>query len=122
MKEVFSVFNIAMAVLSILSVITVRFIIPILQEKGYATKMNNAFTIIDKAVKSAEQIYNQSGQGDLRKQYVIDFLKSKNIKMTDEELNTFIEASVLEMNNFKKELKAQPIVNVVNKEIVKPTE
>ncbi len=49
-------------------------------------------------------IYKEKGQGKLKKEYVIDFLTSKGIRLTIQELDTLIEAAVLELNIAKEKL------------------
>ena len=71
--------------------------------------------MVDIAVKAAEQIYNQNGQGDLKKKYVLQYLKDKGVKISEEDLNNMLESSVFEINKWKEELKNKPVVNVVNK-------
>ncbi len=43
-------------------------------------------------------IYKEAGQGKLKKEYVIDFLTSKGISITMQELDVLIEAAVKELN------------------------
>lgn len=110
-------------VLSILSILVSGVLIPILKQKYGQQKINNTLDIVKIAVNAAEQIYSKRGQGDLKKEYVIQYLKDKGIKIKDDELNIMIEACVLELNKWKKEVEAQPVVNVLNTEkIVKPGE
>ena len=49
------------------------------------------------ACAAAEQLYHTDVIQD-RKQYVIDFLVKKNLKVNPDELNKMIEAAVLEIN------------------------
>lgn len=59
--------NIFYVVLSIVSVIVTGVIIPLLKQKYGHDKVMNAMELVTIAVRAAEQIYNQSGQGDLKK-------------------------------------------------------
>lgn len=108
-------------VLSIISVLTTGVVIPLLKQKYGKEKINNALEIVKIAVNAAEQIYSKRGQGSLKKEYVIQYLKDHGIKIKDDELDAMIEACVLELNKWKKEVEAQPVVNVLNTErVVKP--
>lgn len=118
MKDI-SVVNILYVVLSIVSVIVTGVVVPLIKKKWKQQDINNAMEMVEIAVKAAEQIYRQSGQGNLKKQYVKEFLKDHKIKISEDELNNMIEATVLELNKWKQELKAQPVVNVINTEEVK---
>lgn len=53
------------------------------------------------AVQAAEQLFNQPGMGEKKKQYVLNFLSDKGIKMTMEQLDALIEAAVQELNKGK---------------------
>ncbi|SUB74361.1 phage holin, LLH family [Peptoniphilus indolicus] len=115
MKDVLTITNIFYVILSCLSILIVKIIIPLLKQKYGKEKINNALEVVKIAVNAAEQIYNKRGQGDLKKEYVIQYLKDKGIKIKDDELDAMIEACVLELNKWKKEVEAQPIINVVSK-------
>lgn len=115
MKDVLTITNIFYVILSCLSILVVKIIIPLLQQKYSKEKIDNTMKIVDILVKSAEQIYNQSGQGDLRKKYVLEKLKEQGISISEVELDNMIEASVLEINKWKKELKKESVINVINK-------
>lgn len=110
-------------VLSIISILVTGVVIPLLKQKYGKEKINNALEVVKIAVNAAEQIYSKRGQGDLKKEYVIQNLKEKGIKISEDELDMMIEACVLELNKWEKEVEAQPVVNVLNTEkIVKPEE
>lgn len=84
--------NIFYVVLSVVSILITGALIPYLKSKGLQ-------------VKAAEQIYKKSGQGQLKKQYVLMRLNEQGIKISKKELGDMIEASVLELNRWKEELK-----------------
>ena len=84
--------NIFYVVLSVVSILITGVLIPYLKSKGLQ-------------VKAAEQIYKKSGQGQLKKQYVLMRLNEQGIKISKKELGDMIEASVLELNRWKEELK-----------------
>lgn len=96
--------NICYVVLSIVSVLVTGVLIPLLKHKGLQAKAINIVEAVDIAVKAAEQIYRKQGQGHLKKQYVLQRLRDQGIKIDEKELDDIIEASVLELNNWKKEL------------------
>ena len=49
-------------------------------------------------VAAAEQIYVRQGRGDEKKQYVLEFLKSKGFDLNEESVNNAIEAAVKQLN------------------------
>ena len=64
------------------------------------------------AVNAAEQLYKKSGQGHLKKEYVIKYLKDKGINVSDKDLNIMIESAVLELNRWKQEIEIQEEIKV----------
>ena len=97
--------NIFYVILSIVSVLITGVLIPLLKQKYGKEKVTSVLEAVDIAVKAAEQIYKKSGQGQLKKQYVLMRLNEQGIKISEKELDDMIEASVLELNRWKEELK-----------------
>lgn len=110
--------NIFYVILSIVSVLITGVLVPLLKQKYGRDKITNVMDAVDLAVKAAEQIYNKTGQGHLKKQYVLMRLNEQGIKISEKELDDMIEASVLELNRWKEEVKT-PVVNVINTEKLK---
>lgn len=102
-------------ILSLVSIVITGIVIPLLKQKYDKNKIDSTIETIDTLVKAAEQIYSQSGQGDLRRKYVLDRLKEMGISINESELKDIREASVLEINRWKKELKKESTINVINK-------
>lgn len=98
--------NIFYVVLSIISVLITGVLIPYLRQRGLQTKAINIINAVETAVKAAEQIYSDSNQGNLKKEYVLRRLQEQGIKLSEKELDDMIEASVLELNRWKEEIKA----------------
>lgn len=80
-------------VIPLLCTILTVYIIPLLKQK----KLYDAVII---AVNAAEQIYNQSGMGKEKFEYVKDWIKSK-FHISDEDLKNIIESAVYELNKSK---------------------
>lgn len=91
-------------ILSIISIIITGVLIPLIKSKVSKDKIDKAMTITAIAVKAAEQIYRESGQGKEKKDYVKDYLKKSKLKLTDEEIDTLIEAAVKELNLWQEEV------------------
>ncbi len=96
--------NIFYVVLSIVSVLVTGVLVPLLKEKYGKEKVLSVMEAVDIAVKAAEQIYKETGQGNLKKQYVLMRLNEQGFKVTEKELDDMIEASVLELNRWKMEI------------------
>lgn len=110
--------NIFYVILSIASVLITGVLVPLLKQKYGRDKVLSVMEAVDLAVKAAEQIYTKTGQGQLKKQYVLMRLNEQGIKISEKELDDMIEASVLELNRWKEEVKT-PVVNVINTEKLK---
>lgn len=96
--------NIFYVVLSIISVLITGILIPYLKQKYGKEKVTSVLEAVEIAVKAAEQIYTKTGQGQLKKQYVLMRLNEQGIKLSEKELDDMIEASVLELNRWKQEI------------------
>ena len=96
--------NIFYVILSIVSVLIAGVLIPLLKQKYGKEKVTSVLEAVDIAVKAAEQIYTKSGQGQLKKKYVLMRLNEQGIKLSEKELDDMIEASVLELNRWKAEI------------------
>ena len=103
--------KIILALIGLLGTIITYVLVPWVKTK--TTKEQNVNTLILRdevsfwvsvAVNAAEQIYREKGQGKLKKEYVIDFLTSKGINITIQELDVLIEAAVKELNIVQKTL------------------
>lgn len=91
-------------VLSIVSIVVTGILIPLIKTKVSKDKLDKAMTITEIAVKAAEQIYKESGQGSIKKKYVKDYLKKSKLKLTDAEIDTLIESAVKELNLWQEEI------------------
>lgn len=90
--------KIVLAIISLLGTIITVALVPYLKSKTTEKQRDNIYTVVMLAVQAAEQIYFKPGEGESKKQYVINYLGSKGIKLTIEDLNVFIEAAVKELN------------------------
>lgn len=90
--------KIILGVISLLGTIITVVLVPYLKSKTTEKQRDNIYTIVSLAVSAAEQIYFKPGEGEKKKEFVINYLSSKGIKLTIEDLNIFIEAAVKELN------------------------
>lgn len=88
----------------ILGAILTYLIVPFLKSKTTKEQRDNIYFWVKIAVGAAEQIYAEKGQGKLKKEYVVDFLVSKGINITIQELDVLIEAAVKELNLVQKKI------------------
>ncbi|MEY8416651.1 phage holin, LLH family [Tissierella praeacuta] len=85
-------------IIPILGAILTYMIVPFIKSKTTKEQRENVYFWIKIAVNAAEQVYKEKGQGKLKKEYVVDYLMDRGIKLTVEELDVLIEAAVLELN------------------------
>lgn len=90
--------EIIVALIGLLGLIITGVLVPYIRSKTTAEQRENIYTIVLLAVQAAEQIFFKPGEGEKKKQFVIDYLSSRGIKLTIEDLNILIEAAVKELN------------------------
>ena len=86
------------AIITILAALVVNFLIPYIKAKTTKEQRETAVILVRAAVLAAEQIFNKTGQGQEKKIYVLNFLQSRGLKITEAELDVLIEAAVKEFN------------------------
>ena len=86
------------AVITLIAAIVTTFLIPWIKSKIDAAKLAQIVEWVGIAVRAAEQIYNESGMGEKKKQYVLDFLADKGFTLDSNSINAMIEAAVKELN------------------------
>ena len=86
------------AVRALIAAIITTFLIPWIKSKIDAAKLAQIVEWVGIAVRAAEQIYNESGMGEKKKQYVLDFLADKGFTLDPNSINAMIEASVKNLN------------------------
>ena len=91
---VIDVTQVIVALIGLIGVLLSTVLIPYFRAKTTQEKGNNALFWVKLAVQSAEQIYNQQGMGEKKKEYVEKFLAEHNIKLDPEQIDVAIEAAV----------------------------
>lgn len=86
------------AVIALIAAIVTTFLIPWIKSKIDAAKLAQIVEWVGIAVRAAEQIYNESGMGEKKKQYVLDFLADKGFTLDSNSINAMIEAAVKNLN------------------------
>ena len=85
------------AVLTLIFSLITAFLIPYIKAKTTDEQFNTIKLWVQVAVQAAEMLYVGSGRGEEKKQYVIEFLKSKGFTLNTEEIENLIESAVLEL-------------------------
>lgn len=86
------------ALISLTVALVTIFLLPWLRKKYGTEKTNEILRWVGIFVRAAEQVYNESGMGEKKKEYVLTRLKEKGFTVDVEELDSMIEAAVLELN------------------------
>lgn len=94
--------QIIVAILTLAISMVSAFLIPYIKTKVTAEQFNTIKLWVQVAVQAAEMLYVGSGRGEEKKQYVLDFLKSKGFTLNMEEIENLIEAAVLELKQSQK--------------------
>ena len=91
MIDITSIVN---AVIALLAAVVSTFLVPWIKGKVEAQKLEKVADWVTIAVSAAEQIYKESGMGEKKKQYVIDFLEDKGLTVDINSVDAMIEAAV----------------------------
>ena len=92
---------IVIALVSMVFAIIGIFLIPFVKSKVGEEKFNEISKWVQIAVNAAEQIYNESGMGEVKKEYVLEFLKKRGITMDIDSVDALIESEVYKLNSSK---------------------
>ena len=96
--------EIFVALIGFLGAIITGVLIPYIKTKTTREQRESIYTIVFHAVKAAEQLLKKNDPtGEKRKEYVINYLSNKGVKLTIEDLDVLIEAAVRELNIIQKE-------------------
>jgi hypothetical protein len=93
---------IAQLIIPIIGLIVTYLLVPYLKANTTQKQRDSIYFWVQLAVQAAEQIFSHvKGAGSDKKEFVLEFLKEKGIKVSKEDLNILIEAAVLELNRVK---------------------
>lgn len=92
---------IAKIIIPLFSAVLMYVLVPYINSKTTKEQRDDIKFYVGVAVRAAEQIYNEKGQGRMKKKYVIEYLRQKGFDITDSDVEVLIEAAVLEMKKFE---------------------
>jgi len=81
-------------VITLAVMIITAFLIPVIKQKLTAEQRETLNAWVNIGVKAAEQVFTETKQGKSKKQYVLNFLKSKGYNINSDEVDLMIEAAV----------------------------
>lgn len=96
-----AIIQIGTIIIALIGAIITYIVVPYIRSKTTGEQFRNIEYWVKVAVSAAEQIFNQPGQGEKKKEYVLNFLQDLGIKITIEQLEILIEAAVHEINKNK---------------------
>lgn len=96
-----AVVQIGTVIIALIGAVITYIIVPYFKSKTTKEQRESIAFWVRVAVNAAEQIYDEKGQGKVKKEYVIKFLSDKGITLTLEQLDVLIEAAVYELNKMK---------------------
>lgn len=93
----FDITPIVEAVVALIGVVITCIVIPYIRSKTTAQQREELNAWIKIAVAAAEQLYQGSGRGEEKKQYVLEWLEDHNITVDEDRIDALIEAAVYEL-------------------------
>ena len=98
-KEYFEiVVMILKLLLLVMSVVVVPYLQKYLKQSTTKEQRENALFWIKQVTRIAEEVYKSKGAGELKKQYVIEWLEKNGVRLSDEQLSVLIDMVVAEYN------------------------
>ena len=86
------------AFVSLLAAFVAVFFIPWIRSKTTAEQRKEIADWVKIAVAAAEQLYQGSGRGEEKKQYVLEWLYGNGLAVDESQLDAMIEAAVYELS------------------------
>ena len=83
---------------ALLGGVVTYYVIPYIKAKTTKEQREDAVFWTKLVVQIAEEIYNEKGQGKLKKETVVDFLNKNGIKISASQMDFLIDAIVNEFN------------------------
>lgn len=82
----------------LIATIITSILVPFIRSKTNAEQQQNINAWVQIAVTAAEQIFEGSGRGAEKKEYVIGFLAEKGVKIDRSSIDAMIESAVEALN------------------------
>lgn len=83
--------------IALIAAVVSVFLIPWIKQKVETEKINQIYGWVTIAVEAAEQIYRESGMGEKKKAYVLEFLAKKGCTLDTASIDAMIESAVLSL-------------------------
>jgi biopolymer transport protein ExbD len=86
-------------VIALATAILTSVFVPWFLKNTSAKQREEIYAWVKIAVSAAEQIFTGSGRGQEKKEYVLNWLKSRNISIDENAIEAMLESAVYELNN-----------------------
>lgn len=106
--------EILVSILGVITTIIAVMVIPYIKSKLSAEQEEKLAYWVDVAVMAAEGLFKQSGMGDEKFEYVMNFLEAKGLGADFEEIEALVEASVYQLINQFKEVEYDESEEVID--------
>lgn len=87
------------AVIALAAALITAYVVPYIKSKVSNEKLEQMKAWARIGVKAAEQMYTASGQGEVKKAYVLQFLNQHGFILDTATLDALIESAVNDINN-----------------------
>lgn len=94
----FNITPIIQMIISVAVIAATAYLLPYLKSKGHLENLSETMEYITIAVRAAEQIFVGSGLGEKKKEYVLQWLKDRNITVDLDKVDAMIESAVYDLN------------------------
>lgn len=94
----FNITPIIQMIITVTVIAITAYLLPYLKSKGHMEKMSKTMEYITIAVRAAEQIFEGSGLGEKKKEYVLQWLADRNITVDLDKVDAMIESAVYDLN------------------------
>ena len=84
---------------ALLAAVVTAVVVPYIRSRTTASQQKHIGEWVRIAVTAAEQIYNGSGRGEKKKEYVLCWLREHGITVDEKQLDALIEAAVYELKS-----------------------
>lgn len=89
--------DIVIAAVTLIVAIITAVVIPFVKGRTTAEQFAHIKMWVGIAVDAAEQVFRGSGRGAEKKEYVVEFLRQRGIKLDADEISAMIEAEVFKL-------------------------
>lgn len=87
------------AFFALMTAVVSAVVIPYINSRTTAQQREEINAWVRIAVAAAEQLYKGAGQGEKKKEYVMDWLRSRGIAVDEKRLDALIESAVYDINS-----------------------